>query len=215
MLGRSGADGVFCVVIPPGTALISAYHEFYGYAETLVSSGELRLTLQGLGEVRGTVRLEGVPAEGVGVSAGKVSSRTDAAGDYLLTGVPTGEHWVSLGFSGSGTLAGLTIGRRLEVRPGETQQADFDIIKGNAGIQGQFNPPEGAAQALSVRVDILSDEVIYIATAACDKDGGFGFTALPPGSGTVRVITTQGDEPITFESAITTTSGMETRVVLP
>ena len=28
MLGRSGADGVFCVVIPPGTALISAYHEF-------------------------------------------------------------------------------------------------------------------------------------------------------------------------------------------
>lgn len=207
----SAADGTFMLLgLPPGSHAVDI--QALGYVSTsftatvtagnTTSTGEIPLQKTTLtAEVSGVVRnSSGTVLANVVVSSGTVSTFTDAAGRYSLTGLNAGAATVTFALSGYRTLdvpVTLEPGKRYQLSPtlystGQTPPTTA-TIRGTVTNQANGQVIAGA----SVRVGT--------ANATTNASGAFELTGLAPGAYALSV---QATNYLSVQGSVTLVAGI-------
>jgi len=143
---------------------------------------EIDLRAQSIGSVSGVVTSNGLPLAGVRVdlvSGGySATTTTDAAGRYLVQGVPEGRVTVSA-YTGTGFLRANNSG----TLSGEGGSLTLDVaLRGTGSLSGQVFKSGGVATAGVVGVSLYAGGVGGGSiTGSTDEDGTFSFDRVPAG----------------------------------
>ncbi len=138
----------------------------------------LNVEVEALASIAGTVLRGGKPVEGASVTAGgSARTLTDAAGKYLLRGVPPGKRQV---YAESKRIGAFSPGPTVEIAKGE-EKTGVDISLDLSGsISGRVIDQEGRPVSGAVIAFSLRGGRDY-GNATTDEDGSFTATALSGG----------------------------------
>jgi len=132
---RTDSTGMFAIPFPPGDReLIAALPGFRGFARRLtVRAGDtlacdLPLYEESLavGEIAGHVDVQGLTAAigaSVTVEGTQLGTASNRTGDYIITGVPAGEHRLIITYAGCKKAM-----RVVTVQPWETLEVDVELV---------------------------------------------------------------------------------------
>lgn len=186
--------------LAPGELRLYAIHPDYAIGTataTPVSGGAatVRIVMGSGGQIKGTVRLGGRPvAGGYGISVffpnlegGFQSNVTvGSTGEYTLSGLPEGEAMLHL-YGQSNTTSRRSLQKRVDVVADNVVTVDFDIVEGNAAVEGTVSR-DGQPAACFIGVTIRGNEDnIDSVSAETDARGVFKLTGLPPGQANLMV----------------------------
>ena len=146
---------------------------------------------QGQGRLEGVVRLDGRPVAGAKVSAEMLGSAkpkwipaypTDAAGEYTIEGVPTGDYNVHATLPDSAAEIGRPrMVRPVSIRGPEAKRIDFGFVPADSEVRGTVTingaPAHRARVTAVVKTDVSEEELVTHAI----EDGSYRVHPIPPG----------------------------------
>lgn len=167
----------------PGSAAQKPYPQIRGSSR--------RNRARGQGHLEGVVRLDGRPVAGVKVSAETLGTAkpkwipggpTDAAGQYTIEGVPTGDYNVHATLPDSAAEIGRPrMVRPVSIRGPEAKRIDFDFLPADSEVRGTVTingaPAHRARVTAIVRTDVSEEELVTHAI----EDGSYRVHPIPPG----------------------------------
>lgn len=181
----TGSDGLFSFMnLPPGTYTLSAFAVGYEVLQQeveveAVEATSLVLSLKLIrSQVSGSILLEGATShEGITVTLvdSPFSTTTDAAGNFVLEGVPTGAYLLEAskeGYSTAQTVVALT-------SEPETVSLTLDPT-GSVSISGVISLPEGADPT---GISVVLEGTAFSTTV--DEYGLFSLKNVPAGTYTL------------------------------
>lgn len=132
------------------------------------------------GSIQGTVTdaISGMPLGGVQITVGEAKATTDARGQFLLTGAPSGTQTLSAIFTGFNKYEGT-------VEVGDRTIVTFDFEMARPGTAGTVS-----GQILDMNTgETLKDATVTIGskTTLSGSKGKFSFTYIPAGTPTITV----------------------------
>lgn len=196
----SGADGAFRLdSLPEESFPLFALHERYGTASATAipsSSGtpvRVQIVLPAAGTITGTVRVDGVPEGGYGVSLRSPAdgyqneAEVGPDGDYVFTGVPEGALTLKLYPQRSATVRRM-VTQQASVVAGQVTTVDFDLSSGTATLEGSVTRAGLPVPDASVELILgPSADRMDGTSKQTDADGAFQFENLPAGKAAVLV----------------------------
>ncbi len=200
-VATTGAGGEFQIdTLAPGSTELHVYHP--GYLEgvaalSLASTTEnfIEIVLPDGGTIEGTVRVGGVPVEGVEVMTydpEKIhsppnSQKTDVNGRYRIARLVPATLWVSTGVTPGPAMGSRSMTKQAKVEEGNMAVMDFDFAHGDATVTGRLTQPGGPLA--SVWVDVMTGAYAEGGEGArtqTDSSGHYRIEGILPGAASIQ-----------------------------
>ncbi len=211
---RADSNGEFKAEgVPAKTRRVFASHPDYGIGRVGVALtpdivNRIEIQLERCGAVSGTLSKGGRPLENVWMFAGywilgdrfHGSAYTDANGRYKFAVISPGEGTVKANIRYSATRY-RTFEQAMVVEAGKTTIVDFDILDGDAGIEGTiFVDGRPADASLHITIATPGGEIEESELQATEE-GKYLLSGLPVAELTLKAIATDGKK--SFEASVT------------
>ncbi|NUM56638.1 MAG: carboxypeptidase regulatory-like domain-containing protein [Candidatus Hydrogenedentes bacterium] len=193
------ANGAFRIdSLPAQEVRLYALHESYASATATAtpSAGgapaSVQIVLGSGGTVKGVVRVDGKPASGYGVSiwaqdgGHQNNVNVGSNGEYSFTGLPEGSVSLTVYSNRGGT--NRNVSKQAEIVADQTTTVDFDMVSGNAVLEGSVTRAGQAVSGAWVNVNIRTEGDTNEASGVqSGANGSFRFEGLPPGMANVMI----------------------------